>query len=210
MQPAETITREEYLSRLARLQPSAAASIVDLRCAFLGVRPRDAAASAAERDGAAATIARVRAAFWETGLDTIRGEIRGLSLDAFPDLQADASRLLRVAELRRAFDRAAAAVDEEFMEHFRRVAVAPPGEVVAIRDRYMRRLAGPASHRNAVAAVKMLKKKFPGLYGLETDWFTQILNLKRDRRLGLSVRKVWWLVWIPVWIAYWMVISLLD
>ena len=56
MEEPGTITRDEYLSRLAQLEPSALASIVELRGAYLGITPAAAPPSGADRDEAAGIL----------------------------------------------------------------------------------------------------------------------------------------------------------
>lgn len=144
-------------------------------------------ASPARLEELSQQIDELRASFWTLERGELHRRLGELDVGLFPQLSVAIDRLRTVADRRDAFMRFERhpSCFPEFLDAFRRVVVAAPGQAAEMRRsalhaaRTGHALRSPTEHRKA---ARVVLKKFPELAVLEEDWLTQLTEKRAPRR----------------------------
>jgi hypothetical protein len=207
----------QHLKQVLALNPLfEAETILERRHRFLGITVRRAVArvadseqSSEQRELARRMIDDVRNKFWGMPLETLRAHLDAVDFRPFPELKAAADRLRMVATFRPDFPRLAQhpKTHLSLFGFFKNAVVLPPREAGAYKERCLQNLAASDALKVCQNMVRMMRKEFPDLYQLESDWLSQIGKLKRAKggdvyvpssgeSFGFSVPG--WLIWVIV------------
>lgn len=168
----------------------------------------------ARRKGAA-QIAEIRQNFWQTELNTLHRQLKGLKVEQFPDLRHAASRLWIVAKHRDVFPRLAADPDFDgpFFRSFREVLVCSPREATELRERVRATLQTTVRVKRVRRMLRLLRESVPEVWTLEETWLESLCRAPGRRGgpsssgdrswfgLNISLNGWGWVVWVVLFLG---------
>ena len=174
-----------YLQSMLELNPIISSSeIMNRRAYHLGIRKPVKPVSESElqqrRNRAEDQINRLRKDFWTTNPGKLQNELKAINVKDFPDLQPAVDRIKLVSSFRSEFDSLGthpAKVDNLFLA-MKRLVIVSPSKAGSIKESYLRRVADGANLKEIQKMVSVVKKEFPNLYRLESDFLDSISRVK--------------------------------
>jgi len=190
-----------YLAEVLALDPAEQSGrIVELRARRVtgagGSAPRTDPARASvsarsdARDAARAVIESGRDGFWSQDAEELDARLAALALDEFPDLARARARLLQVNDLRGEADALTQNPDADrtLTAILRRVLVAPGPEAARLRDQAARDSALTHRASRARAFTRLLRREYPGLADLESDWLARLVRARKDKKDSAAIK----------------------
>lgn len=191
----------DYLRAALQLNPvEQSARILRCRTQFLGLQSSEPAAPdraeeqakhrVLRRQHARTRIEQLRNEFWTAPLGTVRDGIASLDVSDFPELRPALDRLHSVLVHRPRFPQLAAEPDREsnLFKALQKIVVQAPQEAAATRERFLRWLQGrPERVRPVKRMIRLLQRKFPELYELESEWLEHVKQVRSSREESVTV-----------------------
>lgn len=198
----------EYLSRQLKMDPRTSASrIIALRNKQLGVMARGGPESTQrlqtpqEVASARSAIESIRKQFWSLPLEALNQQLAEIDVRPYPELATVVDQLKQAAAIRADFPKLAQRLDGDLgLFHCVKQAVTmPPRDVAGMKETVMRRLLAGEDVKSYKAAAKIIKQEFPSIYGLQREWFDDIIKAKRLSRDTFALNQDFKLG-APTWI----------
>lgn len=176
-----------YLDKVLSLNPVVSAQrMVELRWRFRGLSTTTSAGSTSTEDQSdrrkkiRSKLELIRAEFWLLSDTELHQALSTLKVDDFPELKVGVDRLKLLSRHRNNMQQLANHNKREINLYntFRRLVMLPPRKAGGVKEKYLRSLPYSPKLDRVQRMVKMMKQEYPGLYDVESDWFTQILKVK--------------------------------
>ncbi len=178
-----------YLDRVLSLNPTTSARLmVDFRWRFCGLATASGTESkslnpdqlTSRRTAVEKQLEKVRAHFWRAAPEKLSKSLEAIKASEFADLSAGVQRLQRLLQHRDAIEKLSSHPDREvnLYNTFRRIVMLSPRKAGEVKESYLRNFAYSESRKKVLAMIKMMRKEFPELVEIETDWFNQITRIK--------------------------------
>ena len=178
--------KANYLIRVLQMNPHVEAeSILAIRAKMFGLVDSSRKPKADERLDERRLMLRnqideLRSQFWTLQVQTLRSRLDALSVQNFPDLRAAVDRLKLISLYRDQFNQLGKHRDRNInlLNTFKRIIMMPPRDAGRIKEKYLRKIAHSSSLGDMKKMVRTMKKQFPDLYNVESDWFKEIERIK--------------------------------
>ena len=179
----------QYLYHALQLNPvTQASAIIRRRSRCLGLDNRSVENpsnqdTTAIRANLRKRIDTLRNQFWTMHGARIRQELESMPVEEFPELKMSVNRLRTMTTYRDEFQKLAAHPKKNInlLNTFKRVVMSPPVQAGQIKEKYLRNMAMDPNAERVKLMAKVIRKEFPQLYELESDWFNEIIRLKPRR-----------------------------
>lgn len=189
----------EYLAQALTMNPlEESDAILALRAEHLGLQPK--AASLGEqswqreqrREQLAKRINQLRYHFWSLPIQQLRAELDHADVSGLPELQPAVDRLRIVSFCRADFPRLAQhpKTQLDLFNLLKHVAVLPPRTASTVKENFLRSVKTAGQLNDCRRMIRMMKREFPQLYQLESDWLTQLDHRKSVRGLSPNQQQV--------------------
>lgn len=185
-----------YLNSVLPLNPlSQSDRIVTARSKFLGIDPQQSADEFSDenlrdrREELADKLDEIRREFWSSDLQYVQSNLSKLRCGDFPDLEAAAIRLQRLAANRHHFGALAeeGLADPKFFKSFRIIMVAPPRIADSQRDKEIESIRSDKRLKRVKKMVKQIRREMPDVYELERDWLDAVAAMRPRGNRGGNV-----------------------
>jgi len=176
-----------YLDRVLSLSPvTSAQTMVEMRWRFCGLNSKASEPAVLmmdigeRRNRIRHQLEEIRSGFWLVNAPQLRQSLDSLKVDDLPELKAGVDRLKLLSLHREDFGSLATHKHREINLYntFRRMVMLPPRKAGGLKERYLRSLAQAPNLKRVHQMVKMMRKEYPELFEIESDWFSQILKIK--------------------------------
>ncbi len=179
-------SKANYLVRVLQMNPHVdAEAILTIRAKMFGLvdsskKPKTDERLDERRQMLRNQIDELRSQFWTLQVQTLRSRLDALSVHKFPDMRATVDRLKLISLYRDQFNQLSKHRDKNInlLNTFKRVIMMPPRDAGRIKEKYLRKIAHSSSLPDMKRMVRTLKKNFPDLYNVESDWFREIERIK--------------------------------
>ena len=217
-----------YLDRVLSLNPLVDANrMVRLRDRFCGLqvavaspKPTTVTDNAGRRGKIQAALKEIRSNFWLMNGPDLRSQLDGLNASGLPELKTAIDRLKMLTLYRDEIQSLSKHPKREINLYntWRRILMTSPRKAGSIKEKYLRAMPYSQARKRAQLMVKMLKRDYPQLYNLESDWFTQIEKIKaRDGQMAATQSQPitvstgdtpGWVIWICIFFGFKILIAI--
>ena len=178
------LSRQEYLAA-AFTEGNHAYDILAVRDAYLhreaAGRTNPAANQGPDREEIAREMATIADSFYGLDQEQQFARLNALHCESLPDLERLKKRLLRVAKQTPAIQAAEQdpALDRGLWKIYKAILIAPQKEATAQKRKTLQTLSKAAVQKRTAKFVKALKRAYPELHQLESEWFGQLAKGKK-------------------------------
>lgn len=186
-QPKSPQAVVRYLRTVLMRNPlTEAKDIVYRREVALGIRKRNEADAAeaqqsdqerlAQRNQIKERLDRIRDEFWTTSPDELFAAISAIDVARFPELKLAHDRISHMVSIHGQFEAIHGLKGKcmNFWNTLRRVLISPPSQAGQVKTRYLQRFRHSDDFVRAQKTARMIRKRHPLIYNLETDWIDEI------------------------------------
>ncbi len=172
----------KYAWRALQLNPATQADqIVRQRLIGLGMTAEtDVTGSQEQRIEIRQQLDQVREKFWVFHPEQILELLNDLPVAPYPELKVSVKRMQRLCTVKPLVEKLSRRKEKDinFINTFKRIFLLPPREAGKVKERYLRNLANNPAIARVQDTVRVIREKYPQLYEVESDWFSQMLLIQ--------------------------------